>query len=315
MTQLYASVAIGTAATLLAIILLLLRAKFRGRRPAVALVARWVATGTRTSGFVLALLSAIAVYAFARGPANELGGSSSTSALSVLAGSASAPSIQGTAVDRDKSSPAAQALDDLRAYVDTIDTKRQSTAAISPAPNSVEVPDVDTMIGKLVARLDKQPDDVRGWKMLGWSCLNTNRPEEAARAYETALKLEPGDIEIKKALEQAKSAQILAIQTPRSDPSDAVISPTTEDIKAAEDLTAAQRNRMIRGMVQQLATRLETSPNNEEGWLLLMRSHMTLGEKDAAKAALTNALRTFASDASAKARLTAAARELGVESN
>ena len=72
---------------------------------------------------------------------------------------------------------------------------------------------------------------------------------------------------------------------------------------------------MIRGMVDRLATRLETSPNDEEGWLRLMRSRMTLGEKDAAKAALTKALETFAGDAAAKDRLTAAARELGVESN
>jgi cytochrome c-type biogenesis protein CcmH len=72
---------------------------------------------------------------------------------------------------------------------------------------------------------------------------------------------------------------------------------------------------MIREMVDQLAARLETSPNDEDGWVRLMRSHMTLGEKDAAKAALTKALGTFASDAAAKDRLTSAARELGVESN
>ena len=54
MTQLYASVAIGTAATLMATILLLLRPKLKGRRPFVALTRRWVAAGTRTSGFVLA---------------------------------------------------------------------------------------------------------------------------------------------------------------------------------------------------------------------------------------------------------------------
>jgi len=47
----------------------------------------------------------------------------------------------------------------------------------------------------------------------------------------------------------------------------------------------------------------------------MMRSRMTLGEKDAAKAALTKALEAFASDAIVKARLTAAAHELGVVSN
>jgi cytochrome c-type biogenesis protein CcmH len=68
-------------------------------------------------------------------------------------------------------------------------------------------------------------------------------------------------------------------------------------------------------MVEQLAARLETSPKDESGWLRLMRSRVTLGEKEAAKSALKKALEAFATDAAAKTRLTAAARELGVESD
>ena len=294
MTQLTVSVAIGTAATLLAIILLLLRAKFQGRWPVLSLTQRWVAASTPVSGLVLVLLSAIAVYSFAQIPAHDRSDIDSAASHSV------------------ERSPDAPALEALRAYADKIDAKGQSTAAMSPAPSSAELPDVDTMIAKLLARLEKQPDDVKGWKMLGWSYLNMDRAEEATQAYETALKLEPSDIEIKKALEAAKSAKTVTIQTP---PSDTATSPTAEDIKAAEGQSAPQADSMIRGMVDQLATRLETSPNDEDGWLRLMRSRMTLGDKDAAKAALTKALETFASDAAAKARLTATARELGVESN
>ena len=308
MTQLYASVAIGTAATLLAAILVLLRAKFQGRRLFVALTRRWVAASTRTSGLVLGLLAVIALSCFALIRADEE--SEFPGALD-LGIHANAPSEEGTVSGSDESSPT-QALESLRAYADKIDANRQSTAATPPAPGSVELPDVNTMIAKLIARLEKQPNDVKGWKMLGWSYLNTDRPEEAATAYETALKLEPNDLEIKKALDQAKSAQTAA---PRAPPSDSETSPTADDVKAAEGQSDTERNSMIRGMVDRLATRLETSPNDEEGWLRLMRSRMTLGEKDAAKAALTKALETFAGDAAAKGRLTAAARELGVESN
>ena len=184
----------------------------------------------------------------------------------------------------------------LRAYADKIDTKRQSTAAPPPASGSVELPDVNTMIAKLVARLEKQPNDVKGWKMLGWSYLNTDRPEEAARAYETALKLEPSDLEIKKGLDQAKSAQ--------NAPNSAVRSGNFTNCGRHQSCGGPigyERNSMIRGMVDQLATRLENSPNDEDGWLRLMRSRMTLGEKDAAKAALTKALETFAGDAAERA--------------
>ncbi len=298
MTQLTASVAIGTAATVLAIILLALRAKFQDHRPVLELAQRWISMGTSTSGLVLALLSAIAVFSFTHIPEHEPRTASSASA-SLL----------------DESSTDAKAVQDLRAYANDVGATGQPAADMPPASNSAALPDVDSMIAKLFARLEKQPDDVKGWKLLGWSYLNTGRLEEATKAYETALKLDPGDPELKKALEAAQSAQTAATQTAPSDPSVQASSPTAQDTKAAEGQSAAQTDSMIRGMVDRLAKRLETSPNDEDGWVQLMRSRMTLSEKDAAKAALTKALETFASDAAAKDRLTSAARELGVESN
>lgn len=309
MAQLYASVAIGTASTLLATILLLLRAKFRGRRPAEVLAQRWIAMSTHTSGFAVAVLAAIAVASFASIPTDERGNSSGVSDQSVHA---TARHASGMASQSDEGSGAAQDLEALLAYADKVDAEPHSTAAASRVPGSVELPDVETMIAELFARLEKQPDDVKGWKMLAWSYLNTDRPEEAARAYEAALKLEPGDVEIMKGLEQAKSVRSAAGRTPSPSPA---TSPTAEDVKATEDLSGPERDSMIRGMVDRLAARLETSPNDEDGWLRLMRSRITLGEKEAAKAALAKALEAFASDAAAKDRLTAAARELGVETN
>jgi cytochrome c-type biogenesis protein CcmH len=211
MTQLYASVAACTAATLLAVALLLLRLNIVGRRPVVVLMRRWVAAGTRTSGLVLALITAIAAYSFTRIPAHEL---SELKAASVV--SASAPSIESMANDSDENLPADQAaLDALRAYTDKLDANGQSAVDTSAA-QSTGLPDVNTMIAKLVTRLEKEPDDVRGWKMLGWSYLNTERPDEAKKAYETALKLDPDDIEIKKGLEAIKAAQTATTGTPPS---------------------------------------------------------------------------------------------------
>lgn len=306
MAQLYVMVATGTAATLLATVLLLLRVKLHGHRPALALARRWVATSTHTSGLTLVLLAAIAVSCFAGILRNEVSPSSGGAALSVD----DRPSTQNSAIDSDEGPNATQALQSLRAYVNSIDANRRPTPPQSLASNSVELPDVETMIAKLVAKLEKDPNDVNGWKMLGWSYLNTDRPDEAAKAYESALKLEPDNMEIKKALERTKSAQIVPINPP----SDSTSQPAAGDIKSPEDLSASQRNDMIHGMVDKLAARLETSPNDENGWLRLMSSRMTLGEKDAAKTALMKALAAFSNDADAKIRLTAAARELGIES-
>lgn len=296
MTQHYMMVATGTAATLLATTLLLLRVKLHGHRPAVTLVRRWLATSVPSSGLVLLPLAAIAALCFAGVAQNELTSSSAGAALS------DTPSAPHSAFTSDDDADTSQALESLRAYANKIDSHPEPGATQSPAPNAIELPDVDTMIVKLVTRLEQDPNDVNGWKMLGWSYLNTDKPDDAAKAYETALKLDPGNSEIKKALEQAKSAQIAASNPP---------SPSAAE--PAADATASQRNDMIHGMVDKLAARLETSPNDENGWLRLMSSRMTLGEKDAAKTTLTKALAAFANDADAKTRLTAAARELGIE--
>lgn len=210
MTQLTASVAIGTAATLLATILLLLRVNVQGRRPVVALTRRWIATSTPTSSLVLTLLAAIAVIGFASCPALEARAPSGGSALNHVA-SVTTEQVANSQMDDTGDAPA---WDALRAYADKIDSKSQSMAPRNQASETAQLPDVDSMIGKLVARLEKSPEDVNGWKMLGWSYLNTDKPDEAVHAYETALKLAPGDNEIQKALEVAKSAQTAPAKAP-----------------------------------------------------------------------------------------------------
>ncbi len=58
---------------------------------------------------------------------------------------------------------------------------------------------------------------------------------------------------------------------------------------AAKDMSDADRNAMIRGMVDRLATRLKQNGDDVEGWLRLVRAYMVLGERDKAKSALTDA--------------------------
>jgi cytochrome c-type biogenesis protein CcmH len=62
-------------------------------------------------------------------------------------------------------------------------------------PGQISVAPVDEMIGSLETRLASQPDDVEGWRMLGWSKFRTDDFAGAAVAYGRALKLAPGDSE------------------------------------------------------------------------------------------------------------------------
>jgi cytochrome c-type biogenesis protein CcmH len=62
-------------------------------------------------------------------------------------------------------------------------------------------------------------------------------------------------------------------------------------------------------MVQQLATRLESNPNDLPGWLRLIRAYSVLGDKEKAEAALAHAKSVFSASADAQAQLAQAAKD------
>jgi cytochrome c-type biogenesis protein CcmH len=89
--------------------------------------------------------------------------------------------------------------------------------------------------------------------------------------------------------------------------------PTEEQVAASSDLSADQRNMMIRGMVERLSDRLHRDGSDVEGWLRLVRSYMVLGESDKARAAVADARRALAGDPSKLQRLDELVKGLGIE--
>jgi cytochrome c-type biogenesis protein CcmH len=67
------------------------------------------------------------------------------------------------------------------------------------------------------------------------------------------------------------------------------IGPTSADVEAAQTLPDEQQSAMIRSMVERLAVRLETTPDDFDGWQRLARSYGVLGEKKQAAAAAERA--------------------------
>jgi cytochrome c-type biogenesis protein CcmH len=88
--------------------------------------------------------------------------------------------------------------------------------------------------------------------------------------------------------------------------------PNAQDVQAAGAMPPADRVAMIRGMVDGLASRLEQTPRDADGWIKLIRSRLVLGEGELAKQALARGLDAFADDAPERNRIAAAAQELGV---
>ncbi len=88
--------------------------------------------------------------------------------------------------------------------------------------------------------------------------------------------------------------------------------PDAEDVRAALDLSPEARSEMIRGMVQRLASRLESSPDDAEGWVRLIRSRMVLQEPDKAQAALRRAIDIFSKRPDVKQEVLRKAKAFGV---
>jgi cytochrome c-type biogenesis protein CcmH len=85
--------------------------------------------------------------------------------------------------------------------------------------------------------------------------------------------------------------------------------PSAADVAAASGMKPSEQREMAEGMVAQLEARLQQNPKNLDGWVMLMRSRMTLGEPAKAKAALEAAVKANPGDA---AELRAQAAALGV---
>lgn len=67
--------------------------------------------------------------------------------------------------------------------------------------------------------------------------------------------------------------------------------PSAADVAAAQQMAPDQRMAMIRSMVESLASRLETQPDDLDGWMRLGRSYGVLGEAEKSRDAYARAAR------------------------
>ena len=197
----------------------------------------------------------------------------------------------------------------LTEYTRSSGTREPASAA---APGK-SLPDVNTMIDRLAARLETAPDDIKGWRMLGWSYFHTGLYEQAAIAYAKALELDPNSAEIKLSHEEAKAKA----SKPGASLQTAAVRNGGDEVHVAtksEAMPPRPYDASIRSMVDGLANRLEQSPRDAEGWTRLMRSRVVLGEREVAAEAFRKALEIFKDDQAASGTITAAAVELGLKS-
>jgi cytochrome c-type biogenesis protein CcmH len=112
----------------------------------------------------------------------------------------------------------------------------------------------------------------------------------------------PWEADLKRTIEQVAaihevdvSADVEQALAGRPEPApliagDAIPGPTQRQIAEAGTLRPSEQRDMAVGMVESLEGKLRANPSNVDGWVMLMRSRMTLGEPAKAAKALRDAI-------------------------
>jgi cytochrome c-type biogenesis protein CcmH len=86
-----------------------------------------------------------------------------------------------------------------------------------------------------------------------------------------------------------------------------------ETMAAAKDMKADDREAMIKGMVERLATRLKQNGDDVEGWLRLVRAYLVMGDQEKAKSTLSDARQAVSGDAERLKQLNDGLKNLGLD--
>jgi cytochrome c-type biogenesis protein CcmH len=86
-----------------------------------------------------------------------------------------------------------------------------------------------------------------------------------------------------------------------------------QTMAAAKGMKAGDREAMIHGMVDRLATRLKENGNDVDGWLRLVRAYMVMGDRDKASGAQSDARAALAGDADRLKQLNEGLKNLGLD--
>jgi len=151
-------------------------------------------------------------------------------------------------------------------------------AAAAPVPSgAADNAMIRGMVERLAARLREDGSDTEGWVRL-------------ARSYKVlgdSARLEAAIADARRAL-AGDAGKLVAFEEglKNIDSEPAVQAPAVAAVPAE---TSAEQDQMIRGMVERLAARLHQDGSDVNGWIMLVRSYLVLGERERAEAAVTAA--------------------------
>lgn len=165
----------------------------------------------------------------------------------------------------------------------------------------------------LRAALARDPDNGGANYYMGLMMRQTGRPDVAFRVWDKLLRAGPEDADwiapIRGQIDEvAQLAGVQQYQQPR--PTETLAGPTAEDMAAAQDMSAEDRQEMIKGMVSRLSDRLATQGGSPAEWARLIRAYGVLGDVTRARTIADEAEQVFAGNDQALSEIRAAAESL-----
>jgi cytochrome c-type biogenesis protein CcmH len=146
-------------------------------------------------------------------------------------------------------------------------------------------------------------DDPRANYFLGLAAEQDGRKADAAAIWQGMLAKAPADAPWRPLIQSALARVGVSVAPALSN----------EAMAAAKDMNDDDRNAMVRGMVDRLATRLKQNGDDVEGWLRLVRAYMVMGERDKAVSAQAEARQAVAGDAERLRQLNDGLKQLGLD--
>ncbi len=171
-------------------------------------------------------------------------------------------------------------------------------------------PEAESALTKALER-DPKNGTARFYTGLMWA--QTGRPDLAFRFWRALLEEGPEDAPwippIRDQIDLLARAAGVNYTPPATT---SLAGPSAADVAAAADMTAEERQAMIRTMVEGLSDRLATEGGSAEEWARLIFALAQLGEIDRAKAVWTEAQTRFAEHQDDLAAIRASAERAGI---
>ena len=196
--------------------------------------------------------------------------------------------------------------DAARAWRNAINYNGESASRRADLGEAIAASSGGVVTAEAKAEFDRaialDPTEVKARYFAGVAAEQDGRKDDAAKIWRAMLASAPQDAPWRPLIQEA----LMRV---------GVVAPKLSDdtIAAAKDMSEGDRNTMIRGMVDRLATRLKDNGNDVEGWLRLVRAYIVLGERDKAQAALADARQAVGNDAARLQILNDGLKSLGLD--